>query len=371
MPVDEWAQANRSLSGERTVDVKALAILAWDKRKFILKVVGCFVLIGILIILLSPVGYKVEATLLPENQEVPVSGLLQQFGGILGLGNAMQSQNENLPPQLYPKVAYSLPFQVALLNKQVTFIRYDSTTTLYTFFDEVYTPSFLSYIQSYTLGLPAKIMGLFNEGSPPVPLPETVERDSIISLTKHQLLIINQMRKHLSLDVNDDNGLVTLSVFMPDARAAAETGQFAIDLLKQFVTDYRTEKATRYLEFVEQQTELAGREFQDIATRLAEFKDRNINIATAKAEMELKNLEAKYDLFFSKYSSLEQQLQQAKLEVQKKTPVLTVLQPIKVPVDNYTPQKKLILLVMFCAGLILSVFYVIARSILKERNVPV
>lgn len=361
-------ETGKKVATERTVDVKALAGTVWDKRSFILKVIGVFIIVGILIILLSPVEYKVEATLLPETQAIPISGLLQQFGGILGLGGAMQNQNENLPPQLYPKIVNSLPYQVQLLNKEVTFARYDTTVPVYTFWSEVYTPSVLSYIKAYTVGLPGKIVKLFSEDKSPPSLPESVAKDSIISLGRYQLSIITAMRKHINLDINDENGLITLTVSMPDARAAAETGQLAIELLKMFVTEYRTEKAAQYLQFVEEQAQQAREEFHEIQAKLAVFRDQNINLVTAKALMQLKRLESKYDLLFNKYNSLEQQLQQAKLKVQKKTPVLTVIQPIKVPVDKYKPSPKFILILALVAGLVLSIFYIVARSIYEERK---
>src|SRR5699024_4523239 len=120
VPVDEWAEAEKGAGEEQSVDVKALAETVWDKRRFVFKVTGIFIIIGILIILLSPVEYKAEATLLSEDQSsLPMGGLLQQFGGMLGLGKIMQSQKENLSPELYTEIVNSVPFQVQLLNREV------------------------------------------------------------------------------------------------------------------------------------------------------------------------------------------------------------------------------------------------------------
>ncbi len=370
VPVEEWTAIDEADKSERTVDVKALAGTVWSRRNFILKVTGAFLVIGVIIALLSPVGYRVEATLLPENQVAPAGNLLRQFGGLLGIGGAPLTQSENLPPQLYPNVVSSLPFQVELLSEEVTFARYDTTVTPYTYFSEIFTPSVLTTIKGYTIGLPGKIMGLFREDIPPQPLPSDVPKDSIISLTKYQLMMVEVMRKHVDAAVNEENGLVTLQVSMADPRAAAEIGAFAIDLLQEYVTDYRTEKAEQYLQFVREQTQQAREEFQDVQTRLAIFEDQNINLATQQSLMQLKRLESKYDLLFSKYHSLAQQLQQAKLKVQQKTPVLTVLQPIKMPVDNYKPQRKLIVILALFLGLVLSIGYIIGRSVIDERKMP-
>ncbi|HLR77244.1 MAG TPA: GNVR domain-containing protein, partial [Balneolaceae bacterium] len=190
-------------------------------------------------------------------------------------------------------------------------------------------------------------------------------------LNKYQLKIIKAMRRHLNLKIDDEDGLVTLTVTMPDARAAAETGHAAIELLNKYVTDYRTHQAVQYLDFVEKQTEQARQDFYEIQTKLAVFQDQNINPATAKAKIQLKRLESKNNLLFNLYNSLEQQLEQAKFKVQQKTPVITVLEPVKVPVDNYKPQKKLIIIVALLVGLILSVFYITTRSILQGRETSI
>ncbi len=369
VPVDEWSEVNETSSSERMVDVKALSGEVWNRRRFILKVTAAFVIAGILIALLSPVGYKVNATLLPETQSIPASGLLQQFGGLLGLGGAnLSADGESLPPELYPDIVFSLPYQVELLKKEVAFAKFDTTLSVYDYWNKLYTPSVLTVVKGYTLGLPGKIAGLFTEDQPPPPLPETVAKDSIISLTKYQLAMVGGMRKHIEIAINQENGLVNLSVAMPDPRAAAEVGHYAIELLKEYVTDYRTQKAEQYLQFVSEQTQKAEDEYQDAQTELAVFLDQNINLATKQALTELERLQARKELLQSKYSSLAKQLQQAKLEVQQKTPVLSVLQPIKMPVDNYKPQRKFIIIMALLAGLVLSVGYVVGRSVIEERK---
>jgi len=369
--VDEWAEAEKGAGEEQSVDVKALAETVWDKRRFVFKVTGIFIIIGILIILLSPVEYKAEATLLSEDQSsLPMGGLLQQFGGMLGLGKIMQSQKENLSPELYTEIVNSVPFQVQLLNREVTFTKYDTTVSIYDFWSEIYSPSVLTYLKSYTFGLPSKLKSIFSDERPP-PLPESLSQDSVVELNKYQLKIIKAMRRHLNLKIDDEDGLVTLTVTMPDARAAAETGHAAIELLNKYVTDYRTHQAVQYLDFVEKQTEQARQDFYEIQTKLAVFQDQNINPATAKAKIQLKRLESKNNLLFNLYNSLEQQLEQAKFKVQQKTPVITVLEPVKVPVDNYKPQKKLIIIVALLVGLILSVFYITTRSILQGRETSI
>lgn len=369
MPVDEWAEVDKPGSKEHTVDVRQFTDEIWGNRRFIAKITGLFVVLGLIIALISPVGYKVEATLLPESQAVSASGLLQQFGGLLGLGGAgLQGKNKSLPPQLYPKIVKGVSYQVDLLNKDVSFSTLDTTVSLYTYWSTLHTPSVFSTIKSYTLGLPYKIIGLFTEDQPVEPLPNSVSQDSIVTLTRAQLSIVKEMRSHIEIEIDEETGLVNLTVIMSDPQATAEVSDYVITLLKKYVTEYRTDKARQYLAFVKNETQEARADYHQIQNKLAIFVDQHANLVTEQALNEQRRLEAKEDLLFNKYNSLVKRLQQAKLNVQKKSPVLTLLEPVRRPVDNFKPQKKLIVIIFFAIGLVLSVGYVVAQVVIDERG---
>ncbi|MDZ7717087.1 MAG: hypothetical protein U5J95_12840 [Balneolaceae bacterium] len=80
--------------------------------------------------------------------------------------------------------------------------------------------------------------------------------------------------------------------------------------------------------------EEARKRFEQAQQQLAEFRDSNINLATAKAQSREQELQSQYDLTFNLYNSLSQRLEQAKLDLQEETPVLTVLQPVSVPLGG-------------------------------------
>ncbi|MDZ7692664.1 MAG: hypothetical protein U5K69_16310 [Balneolaceae bacterium] len=90
------------------------------------------------------------------------------------------------------------------------------------------------------------------------------------------------------------------------------------------------------LEFAEQQMERAEQRFQEIQTKLAEFRDSNVNLATARAQTREQQLQSEYDLAFNVYNSLAQQVEQARMRVQEQTPVVSILQPIQIPIDDTT-----------------------------------
>jgi len=276
--------------------------------------------------------------MMPEMQSAQsgASGLLQQYGGMLGISSAnlQGGQEGTIPPQLYPNIVQSLPYQVELMNTEVYFSRYDTTATVHKFFSEIHSPSVLGYAKQFTIGLPGQIMGLFKEEEPTKPLPKKVDRDSVLSLTKEQMETVQTLRERLSVTADQETGVLTLTSEFPDPQAAAEIGRVGINLLKEKVKEYRTQKARQNLQFVQEQVQEAKKRFEEAQSRLAEFRDSNQNLATAKAQSREQELQSQYDLTFNLYNSLSQRQEQAKLDLQEETPVLSVLQPVSVPLED-------------------------------------
>jgi len=69
---------------------------------------------------------------------------------------------------------------------------------------------------------------------------------------------------------------------------------------------------------------------------------------------------------FCFYYSVNQQLEQAKLNVKEQTPVVSVLQPVQVPVDDETSGLRILIAIVsaFCAQIVgyLTIYYLIASN---------
>ena len=365
VPVEEWNSSGDN--GENEIDLVELAKHIWENRGTIYKFVAVGVVLGIAVALLSPKEYQSGATLMPEmpSSQSGASSLLQQYGGLLGMsGSADLGQEGMIPPMLYPQIVQSLPFQLELLNQEVRFNEFDTTTTVYNFFKEVNKPSVFSYATEYTIGLPGKIIGLFKEETSETTLPRGFEADLIISVTKEQMEIIENMRGRVNVSLSEESGVISLTAKMPDPNAAAQVAKTSIELIKEYVTQYRTRKAQEDLQFSQEQLKSAEERFQEAQDRLAEFRDANINLSTARAQTQQQRLQSEYDLTFNVYNSMAQQVEQAKLKVQEQTPVVSVLQPVQVPVDDTT--SGLMILIGFVGVFgIISLVYILIRYLLN------
>jgi uncharacterized protein involved in exopolysaccharide biosynthesis len=330
--------------------------------------------LGLLIALLAPKEYSTSATLMPETQSAQsgASGLLQQYGGMLGISGSQLSggQEGTIPPQLYPNIVQSLPYQVELMNTEVYFSEYDTTATVHDFFSKIHSSfSLVGFIKGYTIGLPGKIIGLFKaEEEQGRPLPKKVDREAVLSLSKEQMETVKTLRERLSISVDQETGILTLTSEFPDPQAAAEIGRVGINLLKENVKEYRTEKARQNLQFVQEQVQEAKKRFEEAQNKLAEFRDSNQNLATAKAQSREQELQSQYDLTFNLYNSLSQRQEQAKLDLQEDTPILSVLQPVSVPLEDNT-SGLLILVVSGMLGGIIALGWVLVSNWWRQEQV--
>lgn len=347
---------------EDRIDLIDLIQHLWDHRYDILKILMIFLGLGIVIILASRVEYQASATLLPEAEatDATANNLLQQYGGLFGLGSGSITGGATLSPNLYPNIVASLPYQAELMNKPINFSKLDTVLTPHEYFQKVQSPSLSTILKKYSIGLPAVIYGWFsNSAQKPddAQLLSPIDRDSVIRVTQAQMKTINELRERIK--VSQEEGIITLTAEFTDPLASAEIAHAGISLLKEYVKEYRTKKALNKLQYVEEQVESSRKKFEEAQNRLAEFRDSNLNLATAKARTREQELQSQYDLAFNVYNSLTQKLEQARLQVQEDTPVFTIVEPIRTPLGKSSPRAALILSICIILGFMAGIGWVI------------
>ena len=102
---------------------------------------------------------------------------------------------------------------------------------------------------------------------------------------------------------------------------------------------------------------------------VARITDKTQNVTTTKDRIEHDRIQSKYNTANSIYSELSKQLEQAKLQVKRDTPVLTVIQPVTVP-DRPSNSRAKTLIVWTFFGAVLGCGIVLAKNYwpkLKEQ----
>ena len=169
---------------------------------------------------------------------------------------------------------------------------------------------------------------------------------------------------------NNPGGFIELSFTMPEPLMAAEMAIASQRLLQQEIIAFRIRNAQEQLEFTEKLYQEKKDEFDVIHARMADFKQRNRNLVSSFGESEEQKLSAEFNMIVSIYTEMANQLEQAKLQVKKDTPVFSILKSITVPNVRSAPNKALIVFIFIVLGFVFSISYVLVLDfvfILKNK----
>jgi LPS O-antigen subunit length determinant protein (WzzB/FepE family) len=350
------------------IDLIALAKKVWDGRKTIITCVLAGAVLGIFVALFSPKEYTASTVLVPQlgDSQSKLGGL----GGLAALAgiNIDMSQTAELSPMIYPQIINSIPFQLELMNTPVNFSEEPKPVTLYEYFTNKDKPSFLGAVKKYTIGLPGVIIKAIM-GKPKATLLPGGSTDQPILLTEEQYVVKKALDELVSLEVNAKEGFLTLVVRLPEALAAAQIAQKAQSLLQQYITDFKIQKVKANLVFIQERYNETKAEFEKAQVSLAVVTDRNRDYTSGLSRIEADRIQTKYTIAFSVYQELAKQLEQAKIQVKKETPVFTIVKPVSVPSEKTKPKRAMILAIWLFIGGIAGVGIIFGKEYLATiRN---
>ena len=363
--MNEEQQREELSQEEQEIDLIELVHKIWDSRKTVIKTVVIFMVFGLLIALFSSTEYTASTIVVPQTEDGSVSmkGGLSGLASMAGINLGSASGGTTLSPTLYPQIVSSIPFQLELMNTKLTYEEIDHPISLMEFYKKDDGKfSFTGTILKYTIGLPGVILKTIR-GEEKNQIDST-NNDNPIHLNEDQKDIQKILENIISIEVNDKEGYITISCKQPEALPAAQLTRHCKDLLQKYVTDFRIQKAQINLDFIQKRYNELKKEYETVQTELATFRDRNQNVSTALAQTELERINNKYQLAYNVYSAMSEQLEQARIQVKKDTPVFTVIEPASVPTERSKPHRSMILFIWAFLGVILGCGIVFGRDYL-------
>lgn len=356
-------EVSKEIIIEDELDVITLLKVFWISRKTILKVTLVFAFLGLFIVIFSENEFTATTTFVSVNQEgakADLGGLASLAGINLGSGN---NSNE-ISPKLYPQIIESIPFWLELLNTQLTIEGQQKPITYKDYYENVYKLGLLSNIKKFTIGLPGVLFSLVKPKEEKDDRPS--QTNNIITISQKESELIKQLESQVSLNVNNKEGFVTISVTMPEAIASAQLTLKVQELLQDYVLKFKTQKSIEQLTYIRARFLEKQSEFNITKTKLARFQDQNNGINTALGRTKLSQLQADNDLVFSLYSKLAKELEAQRLQVKKDTPLFTVLKPVIIPVERSGPKTAIILVIYILLGFTLSLGYIFGKRYVTD-----
>ena len=343
------------------IDLIALLKTVFLARRFVVKTTILFAVFGVISALTSPVKYSASSTFVPQLSEGRTNSSLGGLASLAGinLSAIMGSQPQEIPPSLYPQIAESIPYQLALLEAKVG----SNDTSFRNYILDQNDVAILPLLKKYTIGLPGLLFNKKTDNNEPT-------YSSLFQVSEEDKDLFAFVAQVLSIEVDEQEGLVSISVELADRMVAAQLAQAATDLLQSNIIAFKSQSARNNLDFIERQYESKRQEFEQIQDSIAIFKDQNLNITSLLYQNQLSRLESQFTVTSSVFKELAGQVEQAKIQVNKDTPIFTIIEPVSVPLERSKPKRSMMVIIWTFLGGVFSVGWVLVKSpaqqIIKE-----
>ena len=338
---------------EEGIDIMALVKQLWDGRKTVIIWTCVFIVLGFVAALTMKRTYTVSTVMVPQVGSKSSSSL-SSLASLAGIDLSSSASGAELSPLIYPQIVNSVPFRKELMYTPVHYAKVDTAVSMFTYATEIAKPTVMGTIKKYTIGLPGVILGAIRKEKPDVVMPGGVTEDTPkpIVLTNKEVKVLEAVAHSVSLAVDKKEGYITLNVVGSEPIQTAELAMKAQQLLQEEITRFRIEKSESELEYIQARYEEIKKETEAYQEQLAKITDKTQNITTTKDRIEHDRIQSKYNTSNAIYSELAKQLEQAKLQVKRDTPVLTVIQPVTVPDKPSNSRAKTLIIWTFFGGIL-------------------
>jgi uncharacterized protein involved in exopolysaccharide biosynthesis len=351
----ETPQIQQHTDSEITIDISKIFKVIGKHKWLILIVTILFSGLGVFIAINTPNEYVSQVQILPELESKDAAGGLSKFkslAGLAGVDLSSLSSSEAVRPDLYPNILQSTPFLMDVMKLKIYAAKYKQNLIMSRFLAE-----------NNKRELATKIFGESDEKDKDAIIinPKDIPLETI-RLDKKQDLQIKDLQKRIGATLDKKSGVISISVKMQDPVVAATLVKYAQDYLTEYVVKYRTEKTKKDITFLNERISEAKRRYDNALYAYSSYQDRNKSLFLNIAKDEGKKLQYEVDLSYNLYAELAKQLEEAKIKVQRETPIFKVLEPAQIPVKKSEPKRSVMVIGFAFLGLILSMIFVLARN---------
>lgn len=312
---------------DNTIDFRVIYNVLRNKKKYILFITFLFSLIGTGSSFLIKKQYSAEITLYPAKKDI--SKGLAQFQSLavnLGMNTPNNDQNFNISDVVKSRL---------IANKMVNNQWKTSNG------------QFINLIELWKLNK-----------SRWYEIKSKNETNSPFIIEK----AIKKFNKHVQVTEDRISGLIKITTTLQDPLVAANIANFIGSEVELYIQKENSAQSTREKLFIYDRLSIVKKELESSELRLKDFKERNRGFEDSPElfmtySQLFREVEAKKEV----YLTLQQQLELARIEEVKQTPILHILDHAVSPVSKSYPNRVMILITSFLIGLVYSSLTVIFR----------
>lgn len=347
----------------KRVDYKRVFQEIKKRKKLYCITLPIAVVLSCLWILPEPRFYTAEVMLAPESSDDKAAGGLSSLASSFGLSLG-GSADDAIYPTLYPDLFSSPEFLVDLLSINVNFSDDEGNqieTDYYTYLTKYRKRNWLTYPIKKAV---VTVVDFFSAPKPGDARVGDVSKLDSKNLSKKDFELIEDMANVITCKVDKKTDVTTITVTDQDRLVCTYLADSVKFRLQKYVTDYRTAKARKDVEYYQCLVDSAKVEYNKALDAYASYTDQHQSVLlqayVSKRDALENNMAQKYET----YSALMSQLTAAKAKVQEKTPVFTTLKSATAPVKPAGPKRMLFVAVMTFLTFLGTTLYIL-RDILR------
>jgi uncharacterized protein involved in exopolysaccharide biosynthesis len=332
---------------ENEIDLLEIFQLIWSKKRFISIFTGIVTIIAIIYSLLATPYYKSHITIYPMGEDAGNSSLGQLQGLASTFGINMGSANST--PFYIPDIVNSRRLKKQIINNKWETEVFDNPVNLITYWEIDDTTGF---------SIKKIITGLFksNEQSDPY--------------YKYQEKAIEQLSEQLSVSIDDESGLITISLLMEEPQLSADIVNFVAEKVKHYISKEVFIQSSENRQFIENRMAEAKEELSNSEVKLTDFrKEHPLALDTPDLQLQrgrfMRDIEVNQEVFIT----LRQQYELAKIEELKEAPIINILDEGEAAVEKTKPRRTLIVIISTILGITLSLTFVFINFIFNKQNI--
>lgn len=356
---------------EEEIDIMAIILRLWEKKWFIIKVTCVFAVLGVFVAIFSPKEYTASCVVVPETKGGAFSG--SSLGGLAamaGINLGASSGGEMISPVMYDKLIKNIDLRKELMQTPINWEGYEEPITILDYYTnpDYAKTSVLGTVKKYTIGLPFVILNAIRGKQEVKDIEVPSEGSKLSAYTQDELKCIKAFAGQFSLMADKKNGDVTITARMPEALAAAQVAEAVKNLLQKYVIELKLQKAEVNYEYIKQRYDEAKVVFEEKQAEYAKFQDANKVLSTALSKAKEEQMRSEFTVAKNLFNELTTQLVQAEMKIKEDIPILTVVEPVQVPLERSKPQRSKIVLIWCFLGGVLGCGLILGCDWLKEQG---
>ena len=340
------------------IDLIELLKKIYLEKKLILKISVLAALFGVVYALFQPNEFTSSTTFIPQlGSGVKTGGSsLSGLASLAGISVSGMESSSEFPPSLYPQVVNGVPFKLDLLSNEIKLN--NEIVLVKDYLEKKSSINITGTIKKYTIGLPSLILSSF-KAKDQNEFPNESEIYSISALDKKLFKVLDNS---LSLSINKKEGFITISYTDANKNIAAQITQVAQNLLQEKIIEFKNKSSKEMLDFALKQYSEKKDSYEKLQDERAIFVDKNINISSSLFQNKLRRIESEVNISESIVQQLASQLEQAKLQLNKDTPVFTTIKPVTIPFERSAPKRSQIVIIFSFLGFVFSIGFVLIKQ---------